>query len=106
MARLFGTCRRCRLPLVVPLFLHTCHGRKESNVATKHNCPCLEKAADDEPIFVLRAQDRCAPAAIRAWVHRAIGAGAPLAKTEAAMACAAEMEKWQAEHSAQAKFPD
>jgi hypothetical protein len=28
---------------------------------------CLNKAADDEPIFVLRAKDPCAPAAILAW---------------------------------------
>lgn len=30
---------------------------------------CLNKAADDEPIFVLRASDECAPEAIRDWVH-------------------------------------
>lgn len=28
---------------------------------------CLAKAADDEPIFVLRAQDKSAPAAVRRW---------------------------------------
>lgn len=28
---------------------------------------CFAKAADDEPLFVLRAQDTFAPALIRAW---------------------------------------
>lgn len=30
---------------------------------------CLASAAEDEPLFVLRANDECAPAAIRNWVH-------------------------------------
>lgn len=29
---------------------------------------CINKAADDEPVFVLRAMDKAAPAAIAAWV--------------------------------------
>ena len=28
---------------------------------------CLNKAADDEPIFVLRANDELAPMAVRTW---------------------------------------
>jgi hypothetical protein len=34
---------------------------------------CLNKAADDEPIFVLRANDPLAIAIIREWAKRAEG---------------------------------
>ena len=30
---------------------------------------CLNRAADDEPVFVLRAKDRLAPAAIYEWAR-------------------------------------
>ena len=32
---------------------------------------CLNRAADDEPIFVLRAKDRLAPAAVYEWARAA-----------------------------------
>lgn len=35
----------------------------------KNNDRCLNKVADDEPIFVLRAQDISAPQVIRFWVE-------------------------------------
>jgi len=37
-------------------------------MATKAHDPCREKAADDEPIFTLRAQDISAPTVVRFWV--------------------------------------
>jgi len=68
---------------------------------------CLRKLRDGEPYFVLRAQDRCAPATVRDWVHRAKGAGSlPQEKAEQAMTVAVSMETWQREHSTLAKFPD
>ena len=36
---------------------------------TKHDSPCLLKAADDEPIFVLRGRDITAEIAIAAWIQ-------------------------------------
>jgi hypothetical protein len=30
---------------------------------------CWSKAADDEPIFILRAHDQFAPAVVRFWCH-------------------------------------
>lgn len=36
---------------------------------TKHNNPCIEKAGDTEPIFVLRAQDKTAPAVVAYWMN-------------------------------------
>ncbi len=37
-------------------------------MSTKHDSTCLSKAADDEPIFVLRAQDKTATEAVQAWI--------------------------------------
>jgi hypothetical protein len=39
-------------------------------MATKHTDTCLQKAADDEPIFVLRAQDELAFDLVRLWALR------------------------------------
>ena len=36
---------------------------------------CINKARDDEMLFVLLARDSCAPVAIRAWVEARILAG-------------------------------
>lgn len=63
-------------------------------MATKHNSDCLRKADDNEPIFVLRAQDRVAPAAIRYWASLALQSGLPAEKYHEALAAAEEMEKW------------
>lgn len=38
--------------------------------ATKWGNRCFLRAADNEPIFVLRAQDMTAPAVIRDWINR------------------------------------
>lgn len=66
---------------------------------------CLGKAALDEPLFVLRAQDRCAPYAVRAWVERARASGdVPPAKLEEAQTLLAAMELWQEQHGC--KWPD
>ena len=37
-------------------------------MATKHDDRTLARAGDDEPIFVLRAQDQSAPTAILMWL--------------------------------------
>jgi hypothetical protein len=60
--------------------------------------------ADDEPTFLLRAQDRCAPATVRDWAQRARNLGASEEKARGAMDIALEMEKWQQTHAA--KVPD
>ena len=56
---------------------------------------CFAKAADDEPLFVLRAKDRTAPATVRDWAQRAKNIGAPAEKVSEAMECARLMEAWQ-----------
>lgn len=76
-------------------------GRKASEATDPNSC--LSKAADDEPIFVLRAQDKTAPKMVRVW---AINSGLPAnhPKRQAAMRLALEMEEWQKTHTS--KQPD
>lgn len=65
---------------------------------------CFVKAAHDEPLFVLRAFDRCAPGAVRDWCQRARNNDAPDEKVSAGMDVAAAMEHWQAVNGC--KTPD
>lgn len=82
---------------------------------------CYAKAAEDEPIFTLRAKDPLAPGLVRAWrylsagnltsamevMHEALAARQfagkeclPLdsEKSDEAAACATAMEIWQSKH--------
>lgn len=71
----------------------------------KGNDSCLAKVPEDEPIFVLRAQDRLAPATVRLWADLVdLFAGGPTEKTTEARKWAAEMEFWQRQHGT--KVPD
>lgn len=64
---------------------------------------CLTSAADDEPLFVLRANDECAPGTVRQWVHAYVqskgGYGRMTkkqrAKADEAYAVARQMEEWK-----------
>ncbi len=61
---------------------------------------CLNKARDDERLFVLLARDPAAPAAIRAWVKERIRLGKNALHDEQvveALDCAAHMEVERAE---------
>lgn len=55
---------------------------------------CLNKAADDEPIFVLRAQDLIAPGRVREWAGTAKASGVRKEKVDEALAVADAMEAW------------
>lgn len=61
-----------------------------------------KKIAPDEPVFVLRAQDLTAPAAVEAWIAIARAAGAAEAKLEHAQLHADAMRQW----SGTKKVPD
>lgn len=61
----------------------------------------LAKVGDDEPIFVLRAQDKFAASTIRYWAERAESAGAPREKIIEALDHAEVMEAWHTQ-----KVPD
>lgn len=70
----------------------------------KEGVSSLEKAGDDEPVFVLRAQDMLAPELVREWVFRARINGVPEEKVAEARRIADAMEDWQvANHR---KMPD
>jgi hypothetical protein len=57
---------------------------------------CLGEAADDEPLFVLRADDPCAPSVVRVWCDLAqrLALHEP-DKIAEARRLAAQMEDWQ-----------
>ncbi len=74
-------------------------------MATKtEGVPCYDKAAPDEPVFVLRGQDVLAPEIIREWAYRAQMLGTPVAKVVEAQALADKIEEWQIAN--QKKVPD
>lgn len=65
---------------------------------------CINKADDDEPVFVLRAQDALAPDIVWEWVKQAELHGVPPEKVREAERLASDMEAWQRTHVA--KVPD
>jgi hypothetical protein len=67
---------------------------------------CPDRAAGDEPVFILRAQDILAPRVVVRWAHLAEQANVPLNKVQAALKLAKEMTDWQAKHPSRVKVPD
>jgi len=62
---------------------------------------CIAAAHEDEPVFVLRAQDKLAPALVEAWARLASEHGCGIDKVQEALRCAAAMISWPSR-----KFPD
>jgi hypothetical protein len=54
----------------------------------------LAKVAPDEPIFVLRAQDRLSPFVVSVWIWLAWWFGVPEEKVFKAMNCRDAMKRW------------
>ena len=71
---------------------------KRAELATPTSC--LNKAAPDEPIFVLRAKDVLAPMTIRHWATMAYQEHEP-EKLKEALSLADQMDQWRAKN-----FPD
>jgi len=67
---------------------------------------CLGKAADDEPVFILRAQDALAPDVIDYWANKVFTKArtTDVPKAKEAIAEAHEMRAWQARNKS--KLPD
>lgn len=59
---------------------------------------CLNTAAEDEPLFVLRANDELAPEIIRVWITRSIIRSMHLRRLEEAELLAQKMEAWKLAH--------
>lgn len=74
-------------------------GTKATGVA------CYEKAADDEPLFVLRGTDPATPNAIRAWAAEAMMVGHRQEKVDGALEHADEIERWQLANADRVKRP-
>lgn len=55
---------------------------------------CLNKAQDDEPIFVLRANDPLAPMVVRLWADAAHVMGISKVKVHEAQMLSLQMEEW------------
>lgn len=62
---------------------------------------CLNKAGDDEPLFILRGQDIIAPGKVREWAGTARASGVAKNKVDEAMAIADAMDAWHTR-----KMPD
>ncbi len=67
---------------------------KRDEIATPTSC--LNKAADDEPVFVLRAKDPLAARVVRHWCTLAEQQGLHEDKVPEADALAFQMESWRA----------
>ena len=55
---------------------------------------CLNKAADDEPVFVLLARDPCAAQTVRAWASMSNGVHSDKKRAEA-LRCADLMDSYR-----------
>lgn len=70
-------------------------------MATKNNLgpfDCYANAESDEPMFILLARDRHAPALVKEWARRREAEGEDLAKVEEARKVAVSMRQWREEH--------
>jgi len=65
---------------------------------------CLSKVAEDEPVFVLRANDRLAPLVVMDWIAKAEMMGVPKEKIEGANDLLIKMWEWQGANGS--KLPD
>lgn len=68
--------------------------------------PCYDKAAPDEPLFVIRPTDPAAADAIRDWAYRAQAIGHRAEKVAGALKDADDVEAWQRANPDRVKRPD
>lgn len=74
-------------------------------MATKaQGVSCYDKAAPDEPLFVLRAHDRLAPQIVLEWARTAFDIGVSAQKVADALNCVNDMRDWQEKNGM--KVPD
>lgn len=59
---------------------------------------------EDEPVFLLRGQDKLAPALLEQWAHNLMAQGGDLKMANMVMEHATKMRHWQREHIK--KLPD
>ncbi len=78
--------------------------KRETLEAAAKGEGCLGRAADDEPVFVLRAKDVLAAFAVNEWVQRARFEGVNKDKITAAVDDISAMLDWQERNGT--KLPD
>lgn len=61
---------------------------------------------DDEPVFILRGQDKCTSQTIRQYADCAQRVGSPSEHHSSARRQADAIEEWQSENPDQVKSPD
>jgi hypothetical protein len=66
----------------------------------------LQGIPEDEPVFVLRAQDKVAPAVVAVWGVMADFAGSPREKYLGSDTQALVMAQWQQKNEDKVKVPD
>jgi hypothetical protein len=81
------------------------HAREDYNERVQDNLPEDQGGiGKDEPVFLLRAKDICAPNVIRAWAGFLLGVGGDYNVIRNALDHADKMEIWQAKNGY--KIPD
>lgn len=83
----------------------TNYGRRGS-MTTSRAAKLLEKIPDDEPVFILRAQDMLSTPCLTRWLAQAFEEEVDAAKIESARAVFKAFVYWQHTHSQQCKVPD
>jgi hypothetical protein len=78
---------------------------KQERIDAANGKGCLGKAADDEPVFILRAQDKIMAAALHVWIDEMVSyRGNAHPKVVEAKELLDKVRKWQAENPT--KYPD
>jgi len=67
---------------------------------------CLSRVYEDEPVFVIRAADKCAPYMVTVWGLFAQLMGADPEKIVGSMKAMVRMQKWQKDNPDKVKVPD
>lgn len=78
---------------------------KDEREMTARGAGCLGKARDDEPVFVLRAQDRTMGTCLHIWIDENVAfLGHNHPKIVEAKELLGKVQKWQAENGS--RYPD
>ena len=83
-------------------------------MATKHQelaglddrSSCLGRVSPDEPVLILRAQDRLMPMVARLWLELALFHGLPPGKKVELVQLVRDAEQWQRANFTIVKWPD
>lgn len=72
----------------------------------KYGSVDIDGIPDDEPIFIIRAQDKSAPQVVTQYADTAIVNGSPSEHAAAARQVAEEMRDWQRDNESKVKAGD